>query len=123
MTGLVAARYNAGGMQEDDLYGKSFVVTTPITISRAIIGSGTGSDAERLIPVANGINLTLNAGLPLTFNCMFTPPATGNFTLTPGSGVTINGGTAVLTFTRAGGVVAITPTETLNVFRASGGNV
>ena len=80
----------------------------------------SNSDSAAELECANGANITIPTGLTLGFNLMFLMPATGNITVTPASGVTINGVTTPITISSTNFTAALLPTSVANVYKLTG---
>ncbi len=92
------------------------VKVIPVLTTRTV----SNEDVGAVLEMSNAANVTVPSGLNSGFNFIVSLPETGSVTITPGSGVTINGSNAVITKSATNLTLALIPTSTPNSYKLTG---
>lgn len=88
----------------------------PVSTNLLLASSHSGNILECL----DAANLDVPLGLVAGFNVNINLPSTGSITITPATGVTINGQTSVITRSAINSVLALLPTSVTDVYKLTG---
>lgn len=88
----------------------------PVPTNLVLASSHSGN----ILECSDAANLDVPVGLAAGFNVSINLPATGSITITPASGVTINGQTSVITRSAVNSILALIPTSVTDVYKLTG---
>lgn len=107
---------SSGGGSSGGTAASTNLTVVPVASSLSLVAGHSGN----IIECADGANLDVPAGLAAGFNININLPPTGSITVTPASGVTINGLTTTITRSSTNSVLALLPTSVTDVYKLTG---